>query len=463
MRFRLTAPIFTALLLCSMASQAFDVPAKLSLQDAVGLALKTHVDVKSSETSHLASISKLKIQQIDTTLDIGTDTNLGHSPGSSTVSSETFGGVTLKTPTGTEASLNVTPFGAGTGRGYVGVQVRHPLLQGSGRLSDKADALLSAQSDVAVMRQELYQSRQSAVLNVMEAYYRAVLERERVKVQERALEIAKQSAEGYRKREAEQLVTGLDVRRAELNVAQTQDDLNLQQQSARAAMDRLMLAIGTGVGQNPELTDAVPEMNEPLPALEEAIKVALENRPELTIYEQQLGNEKRSLAIAQDQLRADLDVVGSFNSDETGPGFLSGSVFNAGRSLVGLEFRVPLDKRIIRENRDIASRALDILAEQQVYERERIVEDVRQAYRTLEQAQISLGIYSENLDNAKQQLYYAQRLMEEGEGSSRDLLDAQASLTKVESGVLSAKTDIFLARMNLKHATGEDLTNVRFE
>ena len=462
-RLRLIASIFAGLLACSAACQAFEVPAQLSLSDAISLALKTHVNVKASETSQLASLSRLKIQQINTTLEVGTDTSLDRSPGTSQLTGRTFGGLTLRTPAGTEASFDITPFGTGGGRGYAGMSVRHPLLQGKGWLSDKRDLLFSAQSDVAVMRQELYQARQSAILGVMEAYYNAILEREQVKVQERGLEIAKESAEGYRKREAEQLVTGLDVRRAELNVAQTEDDVNLQRQSARAAMDRLMLAMGAGVGQNPELTDAVPEIKDDPPILDDAMKIALENRPELLIYDERLANERRSLAMAQDQLRPDLDVVAGFRSTNADTGFLAGSILSQGSSAVGVEFRVPLDKRIIKENRDIASRSLAILDEQRIYQRERIAEDVRQAYRNLEQAQISLGIYSENLDRAKEQLYFAQRLMEEGEGSSRDILDAQSGLTRVESGLLSAKTDIYLARMNLKHAIGEDLANVRFE
>ena len=463
MRLRLTAYIFVGLLVSSTASQSLDVPVKLSLQDAVGLALKTHIDVKSSETSQLASLSRLRVQQINTSLDFGTDTVASYESGTSEISGRTFAGLTLDTPAGTEASLDITPFGTGGERGYMGMFIRQPILRGRGWLSNKADALQNAQSSVAIMRQELYQSRQSAVMSVTEAYFRAILERERVKVQERALEIAKQSAEGYRKREAEQLVTGLDVRRAEINVAETEDDLNLQQQAARAAMDRLMLAIGAGVGQSPNLTDPIPEVKGDPPALEEAIKVALQNRPELTVYEQRLADERRSLAMAQDELRPDLDVVAGFQSTSSGAGFLSGSMFNEGYSSVGVEFRVPLDRRIVKENRDIAARALDILAEQQTYQKERIVEDVRQAYRTLEQAKISLEIYSTNLDRAKEQLYFAQRLMEEGEGSSRDTLEAQGSLTRVESGVLSAKTDIYLARMNLRHAMGEDLTNVRYE
>ena len=460
---RLTASIFAVLSAFSIAGQAFEVPAKLSLTDAIGLALKTHVNVKASESDQLASLSRLRIQQINTTLDFGTDTGTEKSPGLSEFSTRAFTGLSLRTPSGTEASFDVTPFGTGGERGYIGMSVRQPLLQGRGRLSDKGDLLLGAQSDVAVMRQELYQTRQSAILDVMDAYFGAILEREQVKVQERGLEIAKQSAEGYRKREAEQLVTGLDVRRAELNVAQTEDDLNLQRQSARAAMDRLMLAMGAGVGQNPELTDAVPEIKDNPPTLEEAIKLALANRPELAIYGERLANEKRSLAMAGDQLRPDLDVVAGFNSTNADTGFLAGSILNRGSSAVGVEFRVPLDKRIIKENRDIASRSLAILDEQRTYQKERIAEDVRQAYRTLEQAQISLGIYSTNLDRAKEQLHFAQRLMEEGEGSSRDILDAQSGLTRVESGLLSANTDVFLARMNLKHAIGEDLTNVRFE
>lgn len=462
-RLRLMVSIFAGLLLCQAASQAFDVPPKLSLQDAIGLALKTHVNVKASETDQLASLSRLRIQQINTTLDFGTDTGLAKSPGLSEVSSRAFTGLSLRTPSGTEASFDVAPFGTGGERGNIGMSIRQPLVRGRGRLSDKGDLLLSAQSNVAVMRRELYQARQSTILNVVEAYYRAILEWEQVSVQERALEIAKQSAEGYRKREAEQLVTGLDVRRAELNVAETQNALNLQQQSARAAMDRLMLAIGAGVGQAPELTDAVPEIIEKPPTLEEAIKLALDNRPELAIYEERLANEKRAVAIAQDRLRPDLDVVAGFRSTNADTGILSSSIFDEGYSSVGMEFRIPLDRRIVKENRDIASRGLGVLEEQRTYQKERIAEDVRQAYRTLEQAEISLGIYSTNLDRAKEQLHFAQRLMEEGEGSSRDLLDAQGSLTRVESGLLSAKTDIFLARMNLKHAIGEDLTNVRFE
>jgi outer membrane protein len=462
-RLRLTASIFAGLLAFSIAGQAFEVPAKLSLNDAISLALKTHVNVKASETSQLASLSRLKIQRISTTLSFGTDTALQNSPGISQFSGQTFGSLTFESPSGTEASFGITPFGTGGNQGSVGLTLRHPLVRGRGMLSDKGYSLLSAESEVAVMNQELYQSRQSTILNVMEAYYNAVLEREQVKVQESALEIAKESAEGYRKREEAQLVTGLDVRRAELNVAQTQDDLNLQQQSARAAMDRLMLAIGAGVGQIPELTDAVPELKEQVSTLEEAIKLALQNRPELAIYEQRLANERRSLAIAKDQLRPDLDIVADLSSRNVDNGFLSSSIFNQGNSTVGMEYRIPLDKRIVQENRDIASRSLAILEEQRTYQEERIAEDVRQAYRNLEQAQISLGIYSENLDRAKEQLYFAQRLMEEGEGSSRDILDAQAGLTRVESGVLSAKTDIFLARMRLKNVVGEDLTNVRFE
>ena len=463
MRLRFIAYIFAAFCLCSATSLALEVPAKLSLQDAIGLALKTHVNVKATEADQLASLSRLRMEEINTTLSLGADSNMGHSSESSEVSGRTFGSLTLETPAGTLASFDVTPFGTGEERGYVGMSIRQPLVKGRGGLSEKSDALLSARSSVAMMRQELFQSRQSTILNVMEAYFGAVLEREQVKIQERGLEIARISAEGYRKREAEQLVTGLDVRRAELNVAETEDDLNLQQQRARSSVDRLMLAIGAGVGRIPELTDTVPDIAEDPPTLEEAIKIALQNRPELHIYEERLANEKRSVAMARDQLRPDLAVVAGFRSTNLDTGIIGGSIFDQGYSSVGLEFRVPLDKRIIKETRDIASRALGILEEQRTYERERIVEDVRQAYRTLEQAKISQGIYSTNLDRAKEQLYFAQRLMEEGEGSSRDTLEAQGSLTRVESGMLSAKTDIYLARMRLKNAMGEDLTNVRFE
>lgn len=127
---------------------------------------------------------------------------------------------------------------------------------------------------------------------------------------------------------------------------------------------------------------------------------------------------------------------------------------------MGLELRLPLDKRAIKEEQEIAERELNILNEQRAFQAERIAEEVRSAYRALESTSTSLDILTTNLEVAKQNLHIAERMVEEGQGDNRDVLSAQEALTRAESGIISAKIDLYLATLELKYAIGEDLTTV---
>jgi outer membrane protein TolC len=441
----------------SCAAEA--LPEKLSVADAVAMALDINPSLKQAEEGSLSAQSRLRIAQLETFYTIGSEASMERDPYESQLSSRLYGSLSYRNLYGTEASLDLSPFGVGSQRGSVGLTLRHPLMKRRGLLSERADLRLSALSEVNVQSKELYVSQQSTMRRVVEAYYDAVLEREQVKVLERAVSIAEELADGTRKREVEGLVTGIEVSRAEINVAQTRDQLNLQRASARGAMDRLMLAIGAGVGQNPELTDSVPDVDPEQMSLEEAIKEAVANRPELAVYDVRLSNQQRRLAIRNDELRPGLDAVAGFSSSNGSSGLISGSIIDQGSLTAGVEFTFPLDKRISTEERDTTARELRVLEKLRVYETELIAEEVRNAFRALESARVSLEIYSQNLSVAREGLRRAQRMVEEGEGSNREVLDAQRALSQVESGMLEAKTRLYLATINLKLAIGKDLTD----
>jgi outer membrane protein TolC len=318
--------------------------------------------------------------------------------------------------------------------------------------------IAGARSDATIQEKQLYLTRQTTVLGVVEAYYQAVLAREQVKVQEHALTIAEESADAARKRADAGLIRGLDVSRAELQVARTHDQLNLQQQAASAAMDRLMSAIGAGIGEEPELIDGVPEPPTDLPGLAEAVKIALSNRTEFAIYDEQLSSQARRVEIVKDQFRPKLDVVAGFSSSNNNSGIISRSLIDMGNLTAGLEYRIPLDKRISVENQKVATRDLDILSKLRTYQMEEVTQQIRDAYRRLETSKTTLGILSSNVKVAEDNLKLAQRMVDEGIDDNLVVLDAQDSLTQVESGLLSAKIDLYLAAINLKYAMGQDLT-----
>lgn len=354
----------------------------------------------------------------------------------------------------------MSPLGIGNRRGSVGLQLRHPLMKGAGTLSDKSDLVRSAATGASIRTKELYVTRQYTVREVVHSYYRAVLARELVKVQERAVEIAEEAAEDARKREREGLVVAIDVSRAEIRVARTKDALDRQQQEERAAMDRLMLAIGSGVGETPDLTDSLPEPDMEIPAASEAIRTALVKRAEISIYDDRIADQERRIAMAADELRPALDIVAGFDSVSGSRGVISTSLWDRGSLLAGLQYRVSLDRRISLEKRDTSARQRDVLEKLRDYKAEEIAEQVWDAYRSLETARTSLSIQTDNLEVAEDNLSLAQRTVDEGLQDNRNVLEAQDSLIGLESGILSARTQLYLAAVDLRYYTGEDLTQI---
>lgn len=437
-----------------------DAPAKLTLEQAVAAALDANPRIKSAQKDYLNAISQTRIAGLLTGFTLGSSATLQRTPDDSGRSGRLFGGLTYSNPLGTQATLNIAPFASGDERGAVGLEISHPLMKRKGILSEKSDQILTAASQAAITDRSVYLQRQATVQDVIESYYRAVQARNRVKVQENALAIAEKTAEIARKREEAGLDRGLDVVRAEVTVEQTRDDLNLEMESARGALDRLMVAIGQGVGKTPELTDEVPEPEGQPQSLSEAIDRALKNRAELSVYDERIATQQRRLAIAKEDLKPGLELAASFNSSERDRSVLSTSIFRNGYFDAGLVYRFPIDTRVAVQRRDNEARDLDDLTRMREFQTEQVIEQVRRAYREMDAARTSLDINTRNLKVAEERLRLAERMVEEGEGTNREVLDAQSALTQVKSGIISGKTNLYLATVNLKYYMGEDLTTL---
>ncbi len=467
---RLAAPvIFGAAVLClyilsamPAATLAEDQPApqQLSLAEAVKRALDSNPNIKSAQTDYLNAVAQTRVAGLSTNFTLGSSAGMTRSPDDSTRSGRLFGGMTYKNLFGTEASIDISPFASGQDRGSVGISLTHPLMKRKGILSDKSDQVLSARSSAVIQDRALFLRRQATVQEVIQNYFRAVQAQNQTKVEEDALSIAEKTAEMSRKREDAGLIAGLDVVRAEATVAETRDSLNLQMQSARGALDRLMVAIGAGVGQTPELTDEVPDVTDEQVTLAQAIERALKNRAEFTRFDEQIQTQKRKLAIAKEELKPALELAMQFNSSERDGSLLSASLFREGYFDAGLVYRYPIDRRAATERQATEARDLDVLIKLREFQVEEVVEQVRSAYREMEAARTSLDINTRNLKVAEDRLRLAERMVEEGEGTNREVLDAQSALAQGKSRIVSAKTDLYLANINLKYYMGEDLTTL---
>lgn len=433
------------------------LPSQLTVAAAISIALRSNARLKQSHADYASASSRLKVEKMLTTYDVGTNLRLRRSEGESDSSNLVTGTWQFRGTTGTQASIDVSPYGSGTARGGFGIELRKPLGAGRGAFSSKADSIESARVAASMQYKDLFLSKQSTVQDVVQSYYGAVLAREKVKVVEGALANAKQAAEDARKRLKEELIVEIDVARADIRVAQTEDQLNQQRQQARSSVDGLMLAMGMGVGQNPELIDPVPEPKVLELALEDAIKKALANRVELSQYDTRITEQQRKLALRGDRLRPRLDAVAGFDSRNADNGLLSSSLVDSSTMMAGIEYRIPLDSRSLVADRETAVRDLDNMRSQRELQTERISEGVRDAYRKLDVSKATLEIFTENLKVAETSLKLATRMFEEGLRDNRNVLDSQQDLARIKNDILAAKTELYLAGLNLKYAIGEDL------
>ena len=431
---------------------------QLSLKQAVELALRLNPRMRESSLDLAAAQSRAWTSRIPTAISAGVNTGYEDSPFVKRSTNQVFGRLDYQDLSGLTTQFDLTPLGTGSSTGSISLQARKPLARGKGFLSDKANLALDAASALHIQRKQVFLTQQQTVLGTIQAYLNALLARDQVHVQEQAVAIAQEAASGARKRADEGLVAEIEVSRAEIRVAQTKDELNRSVQGAKGAMDQLMTAMGQGIGQDPELTDTVPEPPSQMPDPPEAIRNAIANRTELAIYDQRIADKTRDLARSRDNLRPALDAVVGFSSSNQNPGLLGASIFNTRSLTAGLQYTIPLDKRILTEERDITQRDLSLFAALREFEEEQIIADVRDAYRGISTAKQSLEILGQNLQTAKDNLSIAQRMVDEGLASNRDILDAQENLTRVQSGVLSARVNLFLAGINLQGAMGEDIT-----
>ena len=88
MRYLRMIAILATAIACTVPGRAESIiPAKLSVADAVGIALGTNADLKQAEEGKRASLSQLRIAGYNTSLNFGTSTSLARAPGNSDLSS----------------------------------------------------------------------------------------------------------------------------------------------------------------------------------------------------------------------------------------------------------------------------------------------------------------------------------------------------------------------------------------
>ena len=310
------------------------------------------------------------------------------------------------------------------------------------------------------------------ITSVEEAYYDLILARERVKVQEKALQLAQKLLAENKKRVEVGALAPLDEKQAESELSRSQADLLTALQTLSAQQNLLKNLIsddfsswhGTTIVPAEQLDAVLQRFN-----LQESWRLGLEQRPELQRLRLDLDRRDIRLKFLRNQLFPALDLLGSYGYN--GLDGNVGGVFDdiSGRRnptyFYGASVTIPLGNRRARNNLKAGkAEKAQALMEYKKQEQTILVEiedAIERVYNNFQRAGATRDarLYAELALDAEQ------KKLENGKSTSFQVLQLQRDLTARRSEEIQALTDYnkSLAQVALREGTTLDRNRINLE
>jgi outer membrane protein TolC len=339
--------------------------------------------------------------------------------------------------------------------GDLRVVMTQPLLKGFGPNAAYFDVRNSERSRLGQVRQ-LELVRQRLAVQVTAAFYAVIAQRELVGVSRQSLKRGESLRTASEARLKVGLVSKLDVFRADLQAAQTEEALVRSEAALQTALEqfRALLGLPPADPVEPEAV-ALPEVvDQSVEPIEVLLVRAREHRLELREAQDQVEDARRAASLAKQNLLPQLDVNLGFVRSGFGPTYRT--AFDASQNKFEVYFNTtyPVDNSSARANKAVAD--LDVVArERTVRQRDLEVEaEVRSAARELERIQKSVELQKKGVAVAAQQLRLSTMRYERGLASNFDVVDAEGSLVLARSALVGLLTSYQVARADLLRVTG---------
>ncbi len=298
------------------------------------------------------------------------------------------------------------------------------------------------------------------------AYYELLLNRAKVNVQEQSLNVFRQELKTQSERLSAGTVGELNVRRAEVSVANAEPDLIDAQSQLRLSYLRLAELFGVDTSATP---DGVPfeiegqlQYEQRRPDLNESLARAVLNRPEVKMRQLDVAIEEHQLKLDRSELRPQVQAFTGYEVyNERDPNL--GREFNHGY-VVGVNATWHLFDGFATKGRMIATRARREAAQAALEATENSIRtDVRSAFLDLQQSDRTLQSETKNVQNADESLEMAKSNLGVGLGTQLDVLQAASDVNRIRTTRLNAiyLHNVGLARLD--RACGNDPATFAFQ
>ena len=298
-----------------------------------------------------------------------------------------------------------------------------------------------AQLNIEKQNYELQEMTNRVAMDVRIAFYDLLLNRAKVRVREDSVRVLDEELKTQQERLRAGIVGTLNVRRAEVAVANERPELFNAQTQLKNSYLRLGDLFGIDFRSRPEqprFEVAGQLQYEALrPDLNECLARADTDRPEIKARQKDVEIEDRQYTLDRSELRPHVQVFSGYEVyNERDPSV--GPEFNHGY-LVGVNatwhlfdgFATKGKMQATRARREAAVQALEAA-------RRSVASEVRSAFLDLEQAENVLESETKNVQTADESLEIAKTNLGAGLGTQLDILQAAADVTRTRTTRLSA-------------------------
>jgi OMF family outer membrane factor len=286
-------------------------------------------------------------------------------------------------------------------------------------------------------------------LDVSSAYYDLQQADEQVRISRATLEQSLQNLRDTQALERAGVGTRFDVLSAQVDVANSQQDLNQRlsdQQTARRQLARLLI-----IPENVAIVAADPvRVAEPWTlSLEDSIVLAYRNRAELEqqLVQREINDQQRQVALSS--IRPNISVFANYNANNqlnAGTGFNNFYQFGA-----QLRWSI-FDGGSARAQAAQQERNIEIAESQFADNRSQVRFQVEQAYNSLQSNSANIGTTTLALSQAQEALRLARLRFQAGVGTQTDVLRSQTDLTRAEVNQVNAIIGYNRSLVQLKRA-----------
>ncbi len=395
-------------------------------------------------------------------------------------------------PTGGRLSINLISYKNDTNQSFQIINPRYgstlsfsfdqPLLKNFGFKTSRREIII-AQNNLNVSDSQFKSSLLMTVFDVEEAYWNLVFAKEYLNVMNQALELAQDLLRKNRKEVEVGTLAPIEILTAEAEVATREADILQAGVAVENSEDILktMLNSFTDAEIPLILIDPVerPEFERLEIDVDEALKVALLNRPDLQASRYDLENRDLDLSFARNQLLPDLSLAFNYwspgisgtqliyqdNDPYTGivVGQIPGTGVDSLRDAfhfeyrnwaIGLTLTIPTQTFLTRAAESRARLALEQSLTQIKSQEKQIFLEVRSAVRLVNTNYKRVQAYQVARDLAERKLEVEEKKLRVGMTTNYIVLQHQRDLSNARSTLLRAALDYVLTLAQLDLAMG---------